>query len=247
MKTVLITGASSGLGAALARRFAATGRYRIYGVSRHRPDDITGFAGYYSCDLSLPESTALLAQELKKDGIAVDILVNNAGVGAYGTWSELPMDELRKLMEIDFFAPVALTRELLPDLRSRKGAVINISSVAGKVYVPCMGAYNAAKFSLAAFSRTLRIEEAKNSVRVMTVYPGRIGTGFSTRACICRPATATPGSKATSAEEFAACVVSGFERGKEELLYPWWYCFFRLFVAIAPGFYAKKCRQLWKI
>lgn len=245
-KTVLITGATSGLGAALAARFRRDG-WRVIGAARREPADPDALDCFLPADLSDPDGAAALAAELQRRNFTVDLLINNAGVGAYATWDELDSAALRRLMEVDFFAPVALTKALLPALRARGGGVINIASVAGLAWVPCMGAYSAAKFALAAFSRTLAVEESVHGLRVMTVYPGRISTGFSSRSHSCRPVPETPGNAAASAAEFAERVWRAWMRGRRSLLYPWWYCFFLWFVKLCPGLYARENIRRWKL
>ncbi|MCQ2379257.1 MAG: SDR family NAD(P)-dependent oxidoreductase, partial [Victivallaceae bacterium] len=199
-KIVLVTGASSGLGRAIARRFAA-GNHTVIGVSRHRPD--AALALWIPADLTCAGDGEKIARIVAEKYGRLDVLVNNAGMGSYATWEELPEAELRALFELDFFAAVALTKSLLTQLEKSGGSVINISSAAARLWVPCMGSYCAAKAALAMFSNTLGIELAGRGVRVLDVAPGQINTGFSRRAFGHRPVPDSPGSGMTSPEKLA--------------------------------------------
>ena len=204
-KTAVVTGASSGLGRAMARKFKSEGFY-VVAVSRNAPEDGACDA-HISADLTDERSLAQAAEEINKLE-RVDVFINNAGIGAYAKWDELKEDELRKLMELDFFAPVLLTTRVLPKLRESKACVVNISSAAGLLPVACMGAYSAAKAALRMFSDTLKVEE--RDLHVVTVFPGRISTGFGSRACGCREVPNTPSHGSETPEELAKRVTCHF-------------------------------------
>ena len=239
MKRVLITGVSGGLGAAMAREFRRRG-WHVIGVCRTAPAaDLCD--EFIPCDLTDPAAVARLGASVE----TLDVLVNNAGIGAYAAWEELDDASLRKLMEIDFFAPVALTKSLLPALARTRGAVINISSVAAEVPVACMGAYNAAKAALAMFSESLRPELHARGIRVLTVLPGRIDTGFSKRAVGGRQVPETPGRTASSAEGLARRVYRAFVRRRRRLIYPAWYAPAIAFIRHFPAVNEYFNRKLW--
>jgi len=242
-KVALITGASSGLGAALARQWRQAG-FRVVAVSR-RPPEADVADDFIAADLGNPGAAKALFEEFRRRETRLDVLINNAGIGAYAGWEELPEADWRRLMEIDLFAPVELTRLALGMLRESRGTVVNISSVAGLVPVPGMGAYSAAKFALLAFSESLGAEMRRTGVRTLTVCPGRIRTGFSQRSVTVRPAPETPGSGASSAEELARRVRRAAERGRRRVVYPRWYVLFVWFARCFPRFYEKKAAELW--
>lgn len=241
-KTAVVTGASSGLGRAMARKFRSEGFY-VVAVSRKAPEDGV-------CDLHIPadlteeNSLAAAATEILKLE-RVDVFINNAGIGAYAKWDELKEQELRRLMELDFFAPVLLTTKVLPLLRKSKACVVNISSAAGLLPVACMGAYSAAKAALRMFSDTLKTEE--RDIHVVTVFPGRISTGFGSRACGCREVPNTPSHGSETPEELAKRVYKACMKKKRSLIYPWWYKIVIGIMLRMPGIYEKGSRKVWKI
>ena len=241
-KIAVVTGASSGLGRAMARKFRNEGFY-VVAVSRKAPED--GVCDrHISADLTDSVSLEAAAKEILQLE-RVDIFVNNAGIGAYAKWDELKEDELRRLMELDFFAPVLLTTKVLPVIRGSRGCVVNISSAAGLLPVACMGAYSAAKAALRMFSDTLKIEE--RDIHVVTVFPGRINTGFGSRACGCREVPNTPSHGSETPEALADRVFKAYKRRKRHLIYPGWYRFVIGFTLKFAKIYEKGSRKVWKI
>lgn len=245
IRTVVITGASSGLGCALAREFRSHG-FRVIAISRRRPgEDVCD--EFIPADLSEPVQLRNAVEAVRKAAHGIDVLINNAGIGSYAKWEELSDADLRREFEIDFFAPVALTRALLPEVAAARGTVINISSAAAWVPVACMGAYNAAKAALRMFSLTLQMEVRGRGIHVLNVCPGRIDTGFSTRALGGRTVPETPGRRASSATRFAARVYRAWQRRKRELFYPWWYRIVAEFVRYFPGVCEAGNRRVWRL
>jgi short-subunit dehydrogenase len=242
-KVVLITGVSSGLGKATAEKFKKEG-FTIVGVSRSKPDIDLDL--WIKADITLAEARKHIRQELQSKIGRLDVLINNAGKGAYATWEELPEDGLRDIFELNFFALVEVTRELLPMLKEAKGSIINIASVAGRIHVPCMGAYCATKFAVCAYSDSLRAELKPCGVNVLNVTPGRVNTGFSKRSLGIRTPPETPNGGA-SAENFAKKLYSAWSRGKKSLVYPGWYKIFIHFVRCFPGIYDHFNIRMWKI
>lgn len=244
----LITGVSSGLGKAMAFYFAERG-ITVIGVSRSEPVDLPEAIRWIGADITKPEDRARLVEQVSSiTGGGLDILINNAGKGIYATWEEMDEAELREVFELDFFAPVALTKSLLPLLASARGSVINISSAAGRIWVPCMGAYCAAKAALAMFSNSLRQEIRKHKIHVLDVAPGQINTGFSSRSCGSRKPPDSPGSSSHSPVDLAKTVFTAWKRKKQRITYPRTLSF-ALFVvrAILPGLYDRINRKLWKL
>src|SRR5690606_16638527 len=113
----------------------------------------------------------------------IDILINNGGISQRGEAGETPLDVDRKIMEINYFGTIALTKAILPVLRKQKsGHIVTISSIAGKFGFYLRSAYAASKHALQGFFESLLLEEAQNNIRVTLVYPGKINTPISTRA-----------------------------------------------------------------
>ena len=243
-KVALVTGSSSGLGKAIAQELARRS-CRVIGLGRKKPEGVLE-NDFIVCDLSDPTSVEKLSDELAKRTDRLDILVNNAGFGGYATWEELPQTELRRMFEVDFFAPARIAQMLLPKLSENGGFIINIASVAALAPVPCMGAYSAVKAALASFSATLRAEASLQNVKVLTVCPGRISTGFSSRAIILRECPETPGNK-VSTEKFARKTVNAALKGKARVIFPAWYGLFIAFTRLFPATYMRMALKVWKL
>ena len=183
MKRWLITGISSGIGAALAKAVLARGDH-VIGVARNR-DALTAFESSGEgrttaiiADMGDAAQVARLAEEALAAG-PVDILVNNAGQSLFGAVEEVDLEGARGLFEVNFFGPWALTQALLPHFRSRRsGVIIQISSGCGLIGTPGLGAYCASKFALEGLTETLALEVAAFGIRAMLVEPGAIATRF---------------------------------------------------------------------
>ncbi len=242
-KIVIVTGASSGLGKAVAREFRRNG-CTVVALCRTEPEPETADR-FFSVDLTDARARSRAVEAILAEYGRVDVLVNNAGIGSYATWRELTAEDLRREVELDFLAPVALTRELLDALIATGGSVINISSAAAFVPVACMGAYNAVKAALRMFSITLQMEEPR--IHVLNVCPGRIDTGFSSRALGGRKPPETPGRTASNAGVFARRLYRAWRRRRRELVYPRWYVPVFWFVRAFPGINEAVNRRIWKL
>ncbi len=183
---VLITGCSSGIGRAAARRFAREG-YRVY-ASMRRPQagaDLRAEADAQGWMLSTPaldvnsdtSVEAAVSMLLAETGNRVDVLVNNAGYYCFGPIEETSPDELRAQLETNVVGVLRVTRAVLPIMRARRmGAIVNLSSISGRVVLPIAGPYHASKWALEALSEALRYEVAPFGVRVTLVEPGPFQT-----------------------------------------------------------------------
>jgi NAD(P)-dependent dehydrogenase (short-subunit alcohol dehydrogenase family) len=178
----LITGASSGFGRALADAALARGD-SVVATSR-RTDSLEDLSGgdrshVIALDVKDPaERDSAVAESQERFG-RVDVLVNNAGRTQVGAVEETTDEELRDLFEVHFFAPAALTRAVLPVMRSQGGgAIVQMSSVGGQTTAPGFGAYCATKFALEGFTETLRDEVAGFGIHTLIVEPGAFRTGL---------------------------------------------------------------------
>lgn len=185
----LITGASSGIGEAVARRIALEPKAELVLVAR-REDRLRALAAqlpapttYVACDLTDEDAPGRVLAHVGEHHERLSLLVNNAGASWRGTFEEAGYANVRRTMELNFDSVVRLTEAMLPLLRrSAPSAVVNVSSTAGRIARPGAGAYSASKFALAGWTDSLRAEEIAHGVHVGLVLPGFIQTeGFPAR------------------------------------------------------------------
>ena len=172
MPTALITGASGGIGSAIAAALAPTHTLLLAGRPSDRLDAVADRLDATTFPLDLTDADAIEASCEIVDEL--DVLVHNAGVFAPGRVAESSVDEWRATFDVNVFGPVALTITLLPALRRAHGRVVFINSGSGRKVAPGMASYSASKFALRAFADSLREDEPQ--LRVTTVYPGRTDT-----------------------------------------------------------------------
>jgi short-subunit dehydrogenase len=175
----IVTGASRGIGRALAIRLAANG-YTVAAIARSEEDLATIDRVHpYTLDLTDPAATDRVVQQILDEHGPCAVLVNNAGIGLRGAIEEIPMDRWRRQFELNLFACARLTQLVLPGMRAAgRGHIQNISSVAGVLATPFSGAYCATKFALEAMSDALRLEVAPFGIHVTLVQPGPVKTHF---------------------------------------------------------------------
>jgi NAD(P)-dependent dehydrogenase (short-subunit alcohol dehydrogenase family) len=180
--TVLVTGASSGIGAATARLLLERG-WHVFAAARRleamEPLAAMG-AEVLALDLSDAHSRSKVADQIAAKVGALDALVNNAGFGEVGPLETLPLERARAIFEVNVFGLMGLTQHLLPAMRERgRGRIVNISSIAGRWVSPGSGWYGASKFALEALSDALRLELKAFGLSVVVVEPGLIATDFA--------------------------------------------------------------------
>lgn len=229
-QVAVITGASEGIGAAIARRFAGEGARVV--LAAHSEEKLKVLAEELGSERALAVPTDVTDAEQVKRLMArtrehfggLDILVNNAGVGLYASVAEMAWADFEQMWKVNFFGVVRCIREALPDLRERRGMVVNISSVAGKLAIPYLTGYCASKFALNAFSTGLRMELAQAGVRVVVVCPGTVRTPFHQSAFRSNrlPEVFAQRSRGgISAERVAAATLRAVVRGRREVVVPW--------------------------
>ncbi len=174
-----------------------------------------------AADLCDPASLEGLADEVERRVQRVDLLVNNAGVGLHKAAIETSPEIVRQLFALNLFGPVELTRRLVP-LIPRGGAVVNISSIAGKVPIPNLNLYSASKYALNAFSDGLWMELRRKGIHVMSVCPGYVDTPFGGNILLGKLPSNVPGKKrfTISADECALATLDGLSRGKRTVVTP---------------------------
>jgi short-subunit dehydrogenase len=248
-QVVLLTGASEGIGASLARQLRARGA-RLALVARNEsrlrancgPGDLV-----LPADLTRSEDRERAAAQALDHFGRVDILVNNAGIGLYcPSW--LASDaETRTMFELNLHAPLHLARLLAPGMRERRrGMIVNVSSIGGKVTLPWLTLYSASKYALGAWSDGLRMELLGTGVHVLTVCPGYVRTNFQSHVLGGKPPAALSDFRSftITSEECAAAAVRGIERDARTVLAPrigW------LFVALARLFPGRTEASLAKV
>lgn len=171
MKTILVTGSSSGYGLATARHFLAKGWNVITTMRTPHPDVLMPAERLrvLQLDITRPEN---IEQVLALAG-PIDVLVNNAGIGLFGAFEATPMDTVREIFETNTFGTMAMTQAVLPQFRSRRsGLVINVTSSATMAPFPLVAAYTASKTAVEGFTESLALELAQFDVRVKLVEPG---------------------------------------------------------------------------
>lgn len=182
----IVTGASSGIGAATARELARRGFHVLAGVRRDRDAGAIRGEGIepVMIDITDPEHIHALAARVDGDprGRALRALVNNAGIPVNVPVETYPIAAWRQLFEVNLFGHVAVTQALLPALFRSRGRVVNVSSVGGKAAMATYGPYAGTKFALEAVSDALRREIAPSGVRVVVIEPGGVRTDMLGRA-----------------------------------------------------------------
>lgn len=184
MKTVLISGASSGLGLFLTELLLKNG-HRVIGFAR-TPDRLNKLAGSFpdrltchTADIARADDLDKLARWLEREKIVPDILINNAGYGEPGPVLDVPPESIRRQFEVNVFGLIELTRRIVPAMIERgSGLVVNIGSSAGRISSPFNGVYAASKHALEALSESLRSELTPLGVRVTLLEFGRLDTPF---------------------------------------------------------------------
>lgn len=220
---VVVTGASTGIGRALALAWArekatvvlsARGKDALEGVAREVLER-GGKAVVVPGDVTTEgDRVALVARAAEAGGGAIDVLVNNAGRGFYARALDVDVDGMRALFELNVFAPLRLVQLAAPHLQRAKGTVVMMSSVAGVVAAPRYAAYAASKFALEGMSMAMRSELAASGVAVVVVRPGPVDTPFRANAERAPGETGydAPDPNAQSAEDVARITLRAVKR-----------------------------------
>lgn len=246
----LVTGASSGIGAATARRLAREPDARLILVAR-REDRLEalaaeiGGATVIAVDLTDPDAPARVRERVQSEHGALHLLVNNAGASWRGRFGDAGWANVERHMTLDFEAPVRLTEALLPLLRATAASasptadghraavsIVNVASTAGRVARPGAAAYSAAKFALAGWTDGLHLEEREHGIHVGLVLPGFVKTeGFPTTELLARRATQW---MVSTPEAVADAILQAGPGGRPERYVPRFYWVFAALRILAP-------------
>lgn len=230
-KVVIITGASSGIGKSLAYEFARRGANLVLGARQYVSlceicDDLQKQfpvkAIAVQCDVSIEEDCAQLVKQAITTFDRIDILINNAGISMRALFNDVDIDVLKTLMDVNFWGTVYCTKYALPEILKTKGSVVGVSSIAGYKGLPGRTGYSASKFAMNGFLDSLRVENLKTGVHVLTACPG------FTVSNIRNTALAKDGSqqgessldeqKMMSSDEVARLIADGVEKRSRTLI-----------------------------
>src|SRR5205807_5767660 len=227
MNTTLITGASSGIGEAFARKLATQGHDLLL-VARSedklialcnelgRSQNIR--AQYVAIDLSQRDAPARLLAETVKRNLEIDLLINNAGFGSMGDFADLDLELELKMIDLNVRSLVELTHRFLQSMRERKrGSIINVASTAGFQGVPFMATYAATKAFVLSFSEALWEENRTFGIKVMALCPGVTETGFFVASQMKKP----PGRFSQTAEDDVDTALRGLTRNRSSIIEGW--------------------------
>ncbi len=247
-KVVLLTGASEGIGAALARVLQFRGA-RVALVARSekklkelaRQEDLVVVA-----DLSVQADRMKAVADTISCFGRIDVLINNAAVGVYDKTIAVPLQPVRKMFEVNFFAPLELCQLAVPYM-PRGSMIVNVSSIGGKVILPWATLYSATKYALNALTEGLRVELHPRCIHVLGVYPGHVRTGFQQHLVHGRTVEDLSPFRnrlAISAEECARLILRAMERRARTLVVPRLYWFAVWCAHLFPGALEARLRRM---
>jgi hypothetical protein len=253
---VVVTGASRGIGAEVARQAAARGA-RV-GLLARNADELKALAAELPTEslvvpVDVTDHDALVAalRQVRDELGPIDVLVNNAGIGAYSPFVDGGAADLTRLWPINVQAVANAMAEVLPDMQARgSGVVVNMTSIAGRIGAPGEAAYCASKFAVVGLSETIRAEVAPSGVKICLVNPGPVATAFG-------EARGHPYDrsfpKPVSAAHVAKRTIRVIERGTPEIFIPRWLRPSLIFKNLAPPLFdlgvrpaAKQVLANWK-
>ena len=228
-KIVVVTGASMGIGEAIARIFTDHGASVVM-LSRDagRVEAARGRVGHgdrtlaMACDVrhreDVDRAIGLTLHHFKR----IDVWVNNAGHGLLDSVAQMDMAACREMFDTNLFGAVAAMQAVIPVMRQQAGGtIINISSVAGHIPIPFHAAYSATKFALNAMGNAARVELKKDAIHVLTVCPGRVRTPFSENAVRGNDVKRVGSARGISSDRVARATLRGYLKQKREVIVPW--------------------------
>lgn len=223
---IIVTGASSGIGAALVRELSSHHKLLITGRSSERLKDVTAQlpptareVASLAGDIVNPEFRAQLVQEAVRRFDGIDVVINCAGLGATGYFDVDGPHHLRTMLELNLIAPIELIRAALPELRrSTQAMIVNVASVVGRRGVPGYSDYCATKFGLCGWSEAVRAELAPFRIHMLLVCPGATATAANSNLLEDRLNVAMKTNKQMSAQECAVGISHAISAKKNELV-----------------------------
>ena len=244
-KIVVITGASMGIGEALTRELVKKGAHVVMSsrdlerveAARARIGTLSQTAAI-KCDVTQPDEIRSLVESVLRRFSRIDLWVNNAGYGILDAIANSDLEKCRAMFETNLFAVIACMQEVIPAMKVQcSGSIVNISSVAGHIPVPYMGAYCATKHALNAIGKAARLELKGSGVNVITVCPGRVQTNFGQNIIRGEQAfqIGTALNRGIGPERVARAIVRAYLNNKREVVVPWTNKIPIALYSIAPG------------
>jgi len=257
-RRVLLTGASSGIGRALAGQLAQAGaRVVLAARSLDKLEDIERSLTARGLDVAAV-ATDVTSDSDRRRALdfaverfgGLDVLVNNAGVGSFAHFADCNEEVLRQVMEVNFFAPAELIRLAIPHLaRGHQPAIVNVASMCGRRGLPAWSEYSASKFALTGLSEALRAELARFNIDVLLIQPGRTRSDLGTRLLCNTGRMPMQFERGMPPEEAAAGIVRALARGRAETVLggeaKWMLRLNRWVPGILDRLIARKVRQLY--
>jgi short-subunit dehydrogenase len=230
-KTVIITGASSGIGKACAEEFARQGANLVLGARQYvtlcqiTEELETKYqikAVAVSCDVSKEDDCKLLIKQALITFDRIDVLINNAGISMRALFNDLDLVVIRNLMDVNFWGTVYCTKYAMPELLKNKGSIVGVSSIAGYRGLPGRTGYSASKFAMNGFLEALRVENLKTGLHVMIAAPGFTASNIRNTALAKDGAsqgeTSMDEGKMMTANEVAMTIVAGVIKRERTLI-----------------------------
>ncbi len=247
-KVVVVTGASSGIGEAIAREFARNGSKVV--IAARSGEKLEVLAAELSSknhdvlsvvtDVSIESDCMKLIDKTVERFGGIDILVNNAGISMRASFTDVDLKVLHRLMDVNFWGTVHCTKYALPYLLESKGSLVGVSSVAGFHGLPGRTGYSASKFAIHGFLETIRIENLRKGLHVMIIAPGFTATDIRRHALVAdgteQGESPLDEKKLMSPEYVAQWVLKGIRKKKRNKLLTWDGRLTALFQRIVPGF-----------
>ncbi|MBI4908053.1 MAG: SDR family NAD(P)-dependent oxidoreductase [Acidobacteria bacterium] len=223
-KVVLITGASAGIGAACAREFRRRGaQLALLARSADKLKAVAGDDVAVAGDVTVESGRRRVVEAALSRYGRIDILINNAGAGiATPTWNT-PLDEVRRMYELNVFSALGMIQLVVAGMRERRsGCIVNIGSIAGKVTLPWLTIYSSSKYALGSITDGLRMELRRDGIHAMTVCPGYVSTGFQQHLLSGQVAPHLRDSQVfrITPEVCASAAADGVERGARTVVTP---------------------------
>ncbi len=253
-KTAVITGASSGIGKLLALRMASNGARVCLTARRSNEleavaDDIKKIGGeavVIPCDVLERDQVFAAAEQATKALGPIDMLINNAGYGHHRSFLEWDVEDIERMMRVNYLGTVYWTKALLPQMVERHtGCLVFIASVAGKIGVPDESAYAASKFAMVGLAEALSIEVEDDGVHVLTVCPGSIRTDFFDEEAMERMPT-TAKKMMVEPAGLVDAIMDALNKNRRELTYPRLIATGYAVKALAPGFMRANVKRTTK-